>query len=392
MAWYSGWNILGWLNLILLFCSYCAGDVTDQGFSKKKAKIEARYPQPTHDQKASEMAGRLACRPPTSVQASIRALYGRRPAFHPSAHNPCEGKKKGKTQGSQKESQKILKRLTVVCLPPTVYAVPKRKMRDTLVEGGKVKEIVLSPGEDDSQVTSKVLKLFPQLSQFRYMHASSSGDIICAELPEGHSGWDGDAVCSIADGSNVYIKPASSQVSGRKEAPSPSRPTPPILALGQVPLKAIGHPITHPPTVPHYVPCPSVAHPYVSRSSVPCSSLSRPSVPLLSSAPLPSAIPQSGSLPSKSIQQSPQIGSQYVVGPRVFAVVVGSNQPAGKPGKVIVVFCIWCSSCHSGFHGLQADAIGEQQLKRTQSGSSSSAQSTVRHWITHIGERMARRP
>ena len=185
----------GCLNLILLFLSYYAGDITDQGFSKKKA---ARYCQPA--QKPSEMAESLA-RPSTSIQETIRSLYGRRPAFNPSAIcGKKEGKKKETKQGSQKESQKILRRLTVVCLQPTAYAVPKRKTRDKLVADGRVKEIVLGEDHDERVVTGKILKLFPNLLSkdnsppFRYMHASSSGDIICAELPEGHSGWDGVAV------------------------------------------------------------------------------------------------------------------------------------------------------------------------------------------------------
>ena len=104
----------------------------------------------------------------------------------------------------KKGSQKILKRLTAVCLHLNVYAVPKRKMRDKLVEEGRVKEIVLEEDHDEQVVTGKIVKLFPKLlsqensAQFHYMYATSSGDIR-AELPEGHTGWDGEAVCCIAD-------------------------------------------------------------------------------------------------------------------------------------------------------------------------------------------------
>ena len=44
------------------------------------------------------------------------------------------------------------------------------------------------------------------------------------------------------------------------------------------------------------------------------------------------------------------------------------------------------SGCNRGA-AVEADTIGEQQLKRTQSESSSSAQRPVRRRITHVGER-----
>ena len=107
-----------------------------------------------------------------------------------------------------------MRRLTVVYLQPTAYAVPKRKIKDKLVAYSRVKEIVFGEDHDERVVTGKILKHFPNLLSkdnsppFRYMHASSTGDIICAELPKSHSGWDGDAVCSIAEGSNVYLHQA----------------------------------------------------------------------------------------------------------------------------------------------------------------------------------------
>ena len=140
----------------------------------------------------------------------------------------------------KKGSQKILKRLTAVCLHLNVYAVPKRKMRDKLVEEGRVKEIVLEEDHDEQVVTGKIVKLFPKLlsqensAQFHYMYATSSGDIR-AELPEGHTGWDGEAVCCIADAYNVYIKPAFSHTSAQvvDSAPTPVHPQqdpPPVPA------------------------------------------------------------------------------------------------------------------------------------------------------------------
>ena len=142
----------------------------------------------------------------------------------------------------KKGSQKILKRLTAVCLHLNVYAVPKRKMRDKLVEEGRVKEIVLEEDHDEQVVTGKIVKLFPKLlSQensppFHYMYVTSSGDIIRVELPEDHTGWDGEAVCCITDGNNVYIKPAFSHTTGKvvHSAPTPV------------------HPIQNPPPVPYH--------------------------------------------------------------------------------------------------------------------------------------------
>jgi len=152
----------------------------------------------------------------------------------------------------KKGSQKILKRLTVVCLHLNVYAVPKRKVRDKLVEEARVKGILLEEDHDEQVVTGKIVKLFPKLlsqensPQFHYMYATSSGDIR-AELPEGHTGWDGEAVCCIADGNNVYIKPAFSHTSVQvvDSAPTPVHPQqnpPPV----PVPV----HPQQNPPPVP----------------------------------------------------------------------------------------------------------------------------------------------
>ena len=56
-----------------------------------------------------------------------------------------------------------MKRLTVVCLHSNVHVVPKRKMRDKLVEEGRVKEIVLEEDHDEQVVTGKIVKLFPKL-------------------------------------------------------------------------------------------------------------------------------------------------------------------------------------------------------------------------------------
>ena len=51
--------------------------------------------------------------------------------------------------------------------------------------------------------------------------------------------------------------------------------------------------------------------------------------------------------------------------------------------------CNWGAAVKADVHvaAVEADAIGEQKLKRTRLGSSSSAQRAVWRWITHVGER-----
>ena len=92
----------------------CAGDITDQGFHKKKAKIEAKY-----------------CQKLLKWQKS----WLNHPHPFRKQYNHCMVETKDLIHqqyvARKKENQEITENvvsLTVVCLHSNVYAVPKRKM------------------------------------------------------------------------------------------------------------------------------------------------------------------------------------------------------------------------------------------------------------------------
>ena len=192
--------------LILLFL----GDITEQGFRNKKARLEKKYTQTTDSEEPSPMSGSEIAdslsNPSSSVQQSIKTLFGRKSSdsvFCPSAIT-------AKYSRQKKKSVRLPKRITVVYLEDKMHFVPRRKVRDRLIEGGRVEEVLISSSENEQSVHRKIAGAFSTLEgcdEYDFLHVSSSLDLLKAELPQGLSSWSGEAVLQLVGESNsLYIK------------------------------------------------------------------------------------------------------------------------------------------------------------------------------------------
>ena len=95
-------------------------------------------------------------------------------------------------QTKERKIKLQIERVTIVTLDPKTHAVPKRKARDKLVEGGRVQEVLIGMNESETEVCRKIqdkMSKFLGDRSFQYMAVSSSSDIIPTELPEGENDW-----------------------------------------------------------------------------------------------------------------------------------------------------------------------------------------------------------
>ncbi len=362
-------------------CVLSVGDLTQQGYERKLARLETKYCMPdtvtiqpastVTTQPASKLAESLA-NPEPSIRQQIRKLYGRSQeqgssssGFNPSAvgNNP----RKKKSLLPKKE------RVVAICVPEGVYTLPKRKRRDQLIEEGRVKEVTFEKEATEDEILELLTQLFPHTpsSGFQFLKVvKASHDLIPAEVPGGHTNWDGTVVLSLVENGSIYVKPKPSAATSA-DAPCDNGPCakptsqmtssstsqtvggPPTSHTARRPLASKTALIAPTTTTFQAVGVSQVAHgsstsqtggrPPVSKAariapttvttgtSPVCQMASGPptsqnSLPMTkggssTSQPYSGA---TGSFPQNQpfIQHAPQ----YVVGPRVFAVVLGQNQ------------------------------------------------------------------
>ena len=205
------------------------GDITEQGFRNKKARLENKYTQTSDSEEPSPISGSQIAeslsKPSSSVQQTIKTLFGRKSSdslFCPSAITA-----KCSRQKATQKNLKLPKRVTVVHLEDKMYSVPRRKARDKLIEGGRVKEVLIASSEDEQTIHRKIAAAFSTLKgcdEYEFLHVSSGLDLLKAEFPQGSSSWSGEAVLKLLDGNSLYIKSRNVTVQKKVSSPPVSQP------------------------------------------------------------------------------------------------------------------------------------------------------------------------
>lgn len=285
--------------------------------------MESKYSAPESSgtsQPASTLAESLA-NPGPSIRQQIRKLYGRSQEQGTSGFNPSAVAAKPRKKPLSLSSRKSV---VAVCVPERVYVVPKRKQRDQLITEGRVKEITLDKKATEEEVIGLLTQVFPQIASFVFLKVlTTSRELVPAELPEGHEEWNGAAVLSLAENGSLYVKPKTS---------SPCDIGPPATPASKkhsLATKTLDGPSTS--KKPRIAPsCSRVVGTSQNRAST---SKTNPNFSTSQAT--------HGPVAGDSAQKQPlvQVTPQYVVGPRVYAVVLGQDRASdssqsGERGKV----------------------------------------------------------
>lgn len=178
-------------------CTSCwyftAGDLTQEGYSRKMARLDAiQFPLTSSGKTISEDLAN----PTDPLKQKIQELFGR------AKTSPIPSLKTVKSAPPKKPAMHR-KRITVVCIDKNMYTIPSRKARDKLVEEGKVKEVFVGKNEGEAVILEKLHRLFPSSSNdsFVLMKSTTGRDLIPASLT-----GEGAALLEITDGASLYVK------------------------------------------------------------------------------------------------------------------------------------------------------------------------------------------
>ena len=176
------------------------GDLTEEGYHRKMARLEAlpsTSSETVHVATPSRHITQDLSNPNEKVKEKIKQLFGRK---HPAMPKPiCKQKNR-----VSKPLPIHRKKVTVVCVDDKMFSIPTRKMRDKLVEEGKIREIYIGKAEAKSVVTDKIKKLFPTASQVQFLQATGARDLLPATFSD--EDVQGDSILELLDGNNLYIR------------------------------------------------------------------------------------------------------------------------------------------------------------------------------------------
>ena len=144
------------------------GDLTPQGYEKKKSKIYEEYSSSSSSvPAASEIASKMSSS--ESVHNTLKKIFGQ----------------KSLRKGGASKS-KSLKPTTVILLPNGTKTLPRGKKKDSLRESGYIGSCIISPDDNSASLTKKIVSIFPSLNVagFNIMTSTKSGDIFEARLPD----------------------------------------------------------------------------------------------------------------------------------------------------------------------------------------------------------------
>ena len=214
------------------------------------------------------------------------------------------------------------KKVTVVCVDDKMFSIPTRKMRDKLVEEGKIREMYIGKAETKSVITDKIKKLFNTASHVQFLKATSARDL----LPVTFSDEDvqGDSILELVEGNNLYVR-ASPPAQHTSHAGSSA-------VQSSLPVEHGARPLVPPPTFSNTGQPPGTIQQTAGRSATQQSGSGRPPGAIQQTAGK-SATQQSGSgQPPGAIQQTgSSVHQQFLVGVgRVHATVLPTPKQFNK--------------------------------------------------------------
>ena len=164
------------------------------------ARLEAAaLPSETvHGTTSSRQIAQDLSNPNEKVREKIKELFGRK---HPPMPKHTINKQKNRVS---KPLSLHRKKVTVVCVDDKTFSIPTRKIRDKLVEEGKIREMYIGKAETKSVITDKIKKLFNTASHVQFLKATSARDL----LPVTFSDEDvqGDSILELIEGNNLYVR------------------------------------------------------------------------------------------------------------------------------------------------------------------------------------------
>lgn len=178
------------------------GDVTEQGYAKKKQKLTEELQSVTvatvadtsgfSEAKELEDFG-------TRMSTGLLKLYGRdRNAIKAAASTPSTAKKEDKWY-----------KYDVYCLQKECTDIPRGNARTSIPKA----VIEFRRGDTEDTIRRKVHLLFPGVfkdskdKQYHYLKASSNKLVRMVLPPTGHTSWTGSALLSLCGQGSMYIQP-----------------------------------------------------------------------------------------------------------------------------------------------------------------------------------------
>ena len=182
----------------IIVCNLYIGDLTLQGYEKKKRKLTEEIESPStasestvlssdNTFKSSDVASTLS---DTSVHSTLMKLF--KPKMDTTNFNPSSiankvhhGHKKSLKLARKQDPPKTrgLKPITVVLLSPETYTVPKDKKK--LREESRMCCCSFSTDDSVIVVNEKIISAFPHLKDdIIYLQTTKSGDLFKADASE----------------------------------------------------------------------------------------------------------------------------------------------------------------------------------------------------------------
>ena len=183
-----------------------SGYLTPEGFHVKKARLDCKYTD-KEEGDSSSVAETLA-KPTSPTREKLMHLFKSKSDFNPSRVSSMLSSGP-KSKPPKQKRQALSKRLTIIDCGTDVLTVPKEKVRSQLRAKKRLNQIVLTELDSTDAVKEKVMKAFPHFgvdSTVVFLSPTQSHDLFPSEVPEGCSGWDGDAVLKLYGNGIVFVK------------------------------------------------------------------------------------------------------------------------------------------------------------------------------------------
>ena len=188
------------------------GDYTEQGYKRKKEKLEAEFEvaaqsDPLVQVQSDAKKLSVVTQESTQMSETIAKLF-KKPASAPkslSLSKPAKGKSVAKAQ------KPVLKVLETVVVPERTTTIPQRNAREVLQKKGYIKMIRVEKRDSEPTVRNKVHEAFPlvfskgESIQFQFLSAKSRSLADVAPQDLGYATWTGDAVTALAGQGCLYV-------------------------------------------------------------------------------------------------------------------------------------------------------------------------------------------
>ena len=184
------------------------GDITTQGYNKKRIKIQNLYGEESETNETSvEVAQRLS-NPGSKeqVHSVLAKLFNKKKT---NSSTTCAERKKSLKCTFKKRF------ITVLLLPSNCTKLPKEKTKQELRQCGHMKSCEISECDTSENIVFKIKSCFPELEEgFKYISATVSGDLFDVE----DTVLDGKAVLDMCGNGSLMIRPIKGTISTQTAA------------------------------------------------------------------------------------------------------------------------------------------------------------------------------